>query len=405
MRILFLLDHFRDDNPTNSIFYRLCQRWSVNRQLMLHAVAFAEDGPLRHQLEALGMVTRIVPWEGLRSLGRFRRQARRITGANDAPDLLHSFCSWPDFAARFFARANPALPLLTSLNSMDLCCTGQVQESMGRRALERLTRRPNQTITVCCGLLLQELANRKVPDSKVQRIPMGVDGVQCYPISEKSKARFRSLLGVDADVPLLISAGRLDEDGDHDVLIRAMKRVHQEHPSARLFIIGDGPQRQRLEALAQELSLRGHVRLVGQLSAVLGKLYSTADLVVHPVRHEAFSLPVAEAQAAGTPVIAADCSGTPELVRDGETALLFKRGDADDLADKICLLLAEEELREAMGAAAREHVLENFELGETARAYMELWRSLAPDAAWSNTASIDLDELEDFKREVEQGSA
>ncbi len=135
-------------------------------------------------------------------------------------------------------------------------------------------------------------------------------------------------------------------------LVRAAREVVCDAPDATFVFVGDGP----LD--------RGdpHVRCLGPLPnhEVLA-LYPLADVVVVPsVIPDALSRVILEAMAAGRPVVATRVGGTPELVIDGKTGLLVERNAPAELARAIALLLRDDELRAALGAGARRHVVEHF---------------------------------------------
>jgi glycosyltransferase involved in cell wall biosynthesis len=148
-------------------------------------------------------------------------------------------------------------------------------------------------------------------------------------------------------------AGRLMAAKALDVGLAALARV----PGVSLLVIGDGPDRARLELLAAELGLDGRVRFLGVRSReeVLRTLHAV-DAAVLPSRWENFPHLVVEALAVGTPVIASAVGGVPELVRDGENGLLVPPGDAAALAAAIERLVADAALRDRLAAAAAQSV-------------------------------------------------
>lgn len=400
MRVHFLLDNFLDDDATGAVFFRLCQRWIPHRELTLAAIAFGEDGPLKERLESLGVSTMLLPWKGLRHFRDIREAGKRVLYSADRPDVLVSLCRWPDLPARFFHYGHRDVPLIASLHEMDFCKPGATPEPFLRRTVERFTRKRVTAYICTCARQEVELARRGIPKDKLFFIPMGVDGLQCFPIAESNKERFRSLLGVESSAPLLIATGRFAKGQGHEDLLRAMPQVVRRYPEVRLFLIGDGPLRSRFEHMTQELGVAEQVRLIGHLSAVTAKLFSTADIVIHTIQNEPFSLTIAEAQASGTPVVAYRSGGNEELVRHGRTGLLVPPGSSTDLADTILTLLDDADLRTAMGEAAREAMLEHHEIGESADRYVRLWRQLAPNALWKTTTSVHIEDLEEFKREA-----
>jgi len=159
--------------------------------------------------------------------------------------------------------------------------------------------------------------------------------------------------------PLIACAGRLVPRKGVDDLLRALQLVVPRRPDARLLIVGDGPDRPRIERLVAEYGLKDHVTLCGylarpRLDAVLG----AAWVQVVPSRYlEPFANVVAEAMMRGTVVVATATGGTPEVVRDGVTGFLFAPGNADALAARLISLLDDRSLAERMGQAGREVAL------------------------------------------------
>src|SRR5919204_20259 len=120
---------------------------------------------------------------------------------------------------------------------------------------------------------------------------------------------------------------RLEPQKGVDLAVRALASV----ADAVLVVLGEGPERPRLEALARELGVEERVHLAGRVPDVAAWLRRTT-LLVHPVRWEGFGLAVLEAMLAGLPVVASRVSPLPELVADGETGVLVPPDDSDALA-------------------------------------------------------------------------
>jgi glycosyltransferase involved in cell wall biosynthesis len=144
--------------------------------------------------------------------------------------------------------------------------------------------------------------------------------------------------------PVLAFAGRLTAAKNLDAAVRAVERL----PGATLVVIGDGEERQRLEALAGE-----RVRFVGARprGEVLG-LLAAADIAVLPSAWENFPHAAVEALAMGTPVVATRVGGVPEIVRDGENGILVDAGDDDAFAEALARVLGDDALRRRLAEAA-----------------------------------------------------
>jgi GalNAc-alpha-(1->4)-GalNAc-alpha-(1->3)-diNAcBac-PP-undecaprenol alpha-1,4-N-acetyl-D-galactosaminyltransferase len=152
--------------------------------------------------------------------------------------------------------------------------------------------------------------------------------------------------------PLIVAVGRLSAEKGQDVLLRAFSQIRAEFPEWSVQIIGDGPERNALEALCVSLNLSDSVSFLGQVQNVeewLGR----AGLMIHSSRREGFPNAVLEAMGMGAAVICADCpSGPAELIQDGVNGRLVPVGDVAELARVMTELMRRSEVREALGHEA-----------------------------------------------------
>jgi glycosyltransferase involved in cell wall biosynthesis len=178
----------------------------------------------------------------------------------------------------------------------------------------------------------------------------------------------------DLDLPkgarLLVAVSRLEEQKGLDVALRALAQLP---PEAVLVVLGEGPQRAELEALARQLGVADRVRLPGRVGDVAA-LLRQAELLVHPARWEGFGLALLEAMLCAKPIVASRVSSIPELVADGETGLLVPPDDAAALATAIGILLEDVELATRMGAAGKARAQERFSVARMARRTVEVYR-------------------------------
>jgi len=184
--------------------------------------------------------------------------------------------------------------------------------------------------------------------------------------------------------PRVLSVARLHPEHAYkgiDTLLTVWPRVQESVPQAELQIVGDGPDRPRLEAEARRLGLDGHVQFAGALDdGALAHAYGEATVFALPVRTtvgsqaggEGFGLVYLEAAAAGLPVVAGNGGAIPEVVRDGETGLLVDPQAPDEVARAIVRLLRDPELARRMGGAAQRRALEEFSFERFRRRLGEL---------------------------------
>lgn len=152
----------------------------------------------------------------------------------------------------------------------------------------------------------------------------------------------------------ILSVGRLvPQKGYEDVLVAFAETVRKLRKEAELFILGEGPERAKLQALMVKLRVDEHVRLVG----TVGNPYAwmnTADLFVMPSRWEPFGIVLVEAMALGLPVISTATDGARDIVESGIDGLLVPIGEPDSLAQAILHLARSAEARAALGRRAFE---------------------------------------------------
>ncbi|HUK63761.1 MAG TPA: glycosyltransferase family 4 protein, partial [Dongiaceae bacterium] len=160
---------------------------------------------------------------------------------------------------------------------------------------------------------------------------------------------------VKAAHPTVLYVGRLRRYKGVEWLMRALPRVHARLPEARLVVVGDGPDRARLEARAAHLGVREAVEFRGFLPrAEKARLMREAWVLVQPSPKEGWGLTVVEAGACGTAVVAADSPGLRDSVRRGETGLLVPYGDDARLAEALLRVLEEPATRDRLAAAGTE---------------------------------------------------
>ncbi|MGW0120097.1 glycosyltransferase [Streptomyces sp. NPDC003327] len=185
-------------------------------------------------------------------------------------------------------------------------------------------------------------------------------------------ARFASDGPPGNPAPTVVCVGRLCRQKGQDVLLAAWPGVLADIPTARLVLVGDGPDGERLRAAAGP-----SVRFTGAV-ADTAPWYRAADVVVLPSRWEGMALAPLEAMAAGRPVVVGDVDGARESLPPGHEAhCLVPSEDPAALAAALRRLLGRPELRERLGREAHEHVLSRFDVRRTGAAVAGVYRELA----------------------------
>lgn len=191
-------------------------------------------------------------------------------------------------------------------------------------------------------------AKRKIKlrnGGKVYYVPgVGVDHHK-FGSTTIDKAAKRKALGIPEDAVLLLSVGELNNNKNHETVIRAIADMNVHY-----IIAGRGELQPHLENLIDAHNLRDRVQLLGFRSDVK-ELYEIADVFVFPSFREGLSLSVMEAMASGLPCVASRIRGNTDLVKDEEGGYLCDPNNAAGFAEKLKLLAADAALREKMGKA------------------------------------------------------
>jgi glycosyltransferase involved in cell wall biosynthesis len=192
---------------------------------------------------------------------------------------------------------------------------------------------------------------------------------------EVIRSAARQTEGLGPDSPVVLRIARLHPQKGYLLLLSAMARVVQACPTARLLIVGDGPQERELYQRVDSLGLTDAVRFLGFRPA-LRDLYLASDIVVISSQREGVGLTTVEAMACGRPVVACAVGGIAGFIRHGETGLVVPPNDPDALADALITLLRDEESRRRLGAAARAIIQQEHPLAHMVAEHERLYRDL-----------------------------
>jgi glycosyltransferase involved in cell wall biosynthesis len=204
-----------------------------------------------------------------------------------------------------------------------------------------------------------------LPPERVAVVPEPID-------LDEWRRRFAAAERRVSSRPTVLAVARMYPRKRLDDLLRAAAALRRRIPDVHVRIVGDGPERNRLERLHAELGLADTVVLLGEVSrAELSVEYVSADCFCLPTIQEGFGLVFAEAMAAGLPVVACRAAAVPEIVVDGRTGLLVTPERPDELATAMETVLMNHGLRKELADHARRRV-EAYGLDRVARAFMEV---------------------------------
>jgi len=172
----------------------------------------------------------------------------------------------------------------------------------------------------------------------------------------------KSRLGIGNQELVLTVVASLTTIKGHAILFQALHHLSPEVPPFKLMVVGDGPERYRLESLAKDLGIASRVIFTGARNDV-PKLLMISDIFILPsIEREGLSMGIIEAMAAGLPVISTWVGGIPEVVENGTSGLLVEPKNILALADALCILMRDRDLREQMGKVGKDVYLKHFTL-------------------------------------------
>ena len=181
----------------------------------------------------------------------------------------------------------------------------------------------------------------------------------------------------------ILTIGRLVEKKGHEYAIRAIAKVVKKYRNIEYLIAGDGPLRNKLEGLVQELGIEKHVKFLGAIeqNEVL-KLYQQAHIFVLPSitasngDQEGIPVVLMEAQATGLPVISTYHTGIPEVIVEGKSGFLVPEKDVDALAERLEYLIEHPEIWPEMGRYGRKFVEEKYDIKKLNQKLVEIYQKL-----------------------------
>ncbi len=225
------------------------------------------------------------------------------------------------------------------------------------------------------------------PAHKVRVIPNGVDLDRFHP--RWPEPALQRELAIPPGTPVVGIVAALRPEKNHELFLQAASLVRKELAETQFLIIGDGPQRERLESLAGELSLSRAVHFLGTRSDV-PKLLSLVDVLAITSQMEANPISILEAMACEKPVVATRVGSIPETVLDGKTGYLIAPGDAAGIANRVVELLIHPDRAAAMGRAGREHVIAAWSIERTVAGYEDLIAEIYAAKAGGGKAGVEV---------------
>lgn len=329
-----------------------------------HVVLLTRDGPYRKELEEAGIPVTLIGKRFKLDFGSFFRLVHFLKEKKF--DLVHTWI----FAANSYGRLAAQRANVPCIVAGERCV--DEWKRWWHFAIDRyLARRTDKIVTNSSGVV-EFAAAHGIARGLFEVIPNAVPPLK---VDETARLEIRKQLGLPADAILIGIVGRLWPQKGVKELLWGMELMRVVRDDTHLVIVGDGPERQRLEYYRDQIGIGNRVRFVGHQDGA-SRWIQAFDLLWNGSRYEGQSNAILEAMQAGVPVVATDIAGNRDLIVPEETGFLFRKGDLATLARRTQQLLNNPELYARMSASSRERVAEKFSLPAMIAAHEHLYSSL-----------------------------
>ncbi len=333
---------------------------NLSRGMDITLVCF-RDGPFAREAAELGIETRVCSGGFFSAL----REVRRMI-AEEGFELVHTHGSRANLAGAIL-RSTCGRPVVSTIHSdYRLDYMGRPLAAATYGVLNVLALRRIKYHVGVSDAMRDLLISRRFPRETTFAIYNGLDFSR--EPKRHDRAAFCARVGANVAPGDIVvgAAARLDPVKDLATLVRGFAAAREGHPELKLIIAGEGPERPALEALAEELGVRGAVTLAGWLDD-MEEFYSALDINTLSSLSETFPYALTEGAAYRLPTVASAVGGIPRLIEDGKTGFLFAPGDWEKLGVRLAQLASDPGLRERLGAAVHERAAREFSVEATCR--------------------------------------
>lgn len=230
-------------------------------------------------------------------------------------------------------------------------------------------------ITVCQAFARELASNTGVSPTKISVLH---NSIRLQPPATAAEAQTLRLgFGIANDERIVLAVGRLSKEKAHADLITAFAHLRKSDPenNCKLMIVGEGPERGKLESIAASFDQNANVIFAGQVTD-LRAFYAAADVLVLPSHSEGSPQVLLEAMAAKVPVVATRVGGVPEMVEHDESALLVPANDPSSMSAAILRVLTDAELAHRLTAKASALVATKYSPEKYVRPLVDIYREV-----------------------------
>lgn len=331
----------------------------------VHVCALTRGGPLLETLQEREVPVTIIgkTWKiDPAAYWRLRRHIRQLS-----PDIVHTWI----FAANAYGRHAAFGAGVKHVVAGERCV--DPWKRWHELAIDRRLARRTQRIVTNSSGVRDFYVQRGIPEEKFAIIPNGIPPFS--PSANTTRSELLDELGLPADARLIGAINRLWPQKRIKDLIWAADLLKCIRDDTHLLIIGDGPQRWRLERYCDQVEIADRVHFLGERDDV-PRLLPHFDCLWLGSEYEGQSNAIMEAMAAATPVVATDIPGNRDLVVHEKTGYLLPVGDRATLAQRTNTLLNDAELATRLGEAGKNRMLEEFSVDKLIDRHIQLYRQI-----------------------------
>lgn len=340
------------------MLYRMLE--NINReQYDVTVVALRDEGYIGKRISCVLNieVINLNLQNGIKPLFSLHKLVKLIKELN--PDIIHTHMFHANIIIRLTRLFNRKPVIICTIHNIDE--KGRHKSAHFRELLYRLT----DSLCDLTSHVSQEgkdkyIRIKAVPENKIDYIPNGID-LSFSMVESGQLALLKTELKISEEF-VFLAVGSLTKQKDYHNLLKAYVIVNKIHQNTVLLIAGDGPLRNEIEVLVNQMMPEKRVILLGIRDDVMA-LMNLADVFVLSSAWEGLPVVLLEAAATGLPVIATDVGGNSEIVLDRKTGILVDSGNSQQLASAmITMIEMEEDARKRLGIKARELVKDNFSI-------------------------------------------
>ena len=371
-RVLWLIDSLTAGGA-ESLTASLAEHHDTRRlELHIGCLKRIDGNDFEQRIRDSGTPLKIFNIRNLRDVTGYRHLLNHVREL--MPDVIHSHLTSSSIYGSLLSMQT-GIPLVSSMHVMPEKSRG-IRRKMLRQQLEILLLRRHAARIIMVSAAARDawIANGTFRPDRLHVIH---NGIPVIPTDTAARQRVRQKLGLEADKTVIACISVMRPGKGLEYLLEAFARLRQ--PGLRLLLIGDGPERYRLESLSGELGITDRITWTG-FRHDTAHLLAASDLFVLPSLFDAFPTVLIEAMMLGIPVIASNTGGIPEIVQHDRSGLLTRPGSPFALQQAVNRLLEDPGLASSLAEHGRYHAMQQLSLSAWQERLLSCYQALANPA-------------------------